>query len=738
MGYIDPDRVTRLFETAKPSEASLPSPAKTPAAAPPNVRAVSLSDAEAVIVVQSDDIFTPTGATALRQIVADIEALPYVTSVLWMDRVPELNIFGLPEPLFPRSDASTSRFEAAKEKALAHPLVAGQLLSLDAKTLLMLVNFDFILIGEDADCSERLRQTAEAAAAKFPTVQFSILVTGRVPIHLTLQKTHQDNETKFQVIGYAMVLLMAMVMFRGITAVIIVAMAPALGVFWTLGILHFFDLSDNPFNDVVLPVMLSLVGLTDGVHLMVQIRRFRAAGMTQREASRAGLEEVGLACFLTSVTTGIGFWSLTLAHHEIVREFGWSCVLGVVLTFIAVLTIIPLACSSWLGRFLPLDPNTGLIEKHLHRISGVLDLVLKAPRFISWAGIVVTFICLGISLSLRPDERRSSYLPARSESVRAMAVMDRALGGLEFSKVEVSWSPEIPSDSPEVLGVISDVDDLLSQEALIGNPVSIRNFIDALPGEGPPAERMSLLSLLPPPLKRAFYTPESRRASVTFRVQDLGIARYGEVFQRVEAGLSALQAKHPQFTLKLDGSAVSRWRNLYQIVVDLAASLGSAAGIIFIVLGLVYRSVPIGLISVIPNVFPLALTGAWLALSGQSLEVVSVCAFTVCLGIAVDDTIHFLTRFEEERIRTASHDEAIRKAFSGVGTSMIMTTLVLMVGFSSVMLSDMRDQRIFASMGLLTITSALFADLVILPAMLAYFLNRSTSDSEKASVMEQE
>ncbi len=73
---------------------------------------------------------------------------------------------------------------------------------------------------------------------------------------------------------------------------------------------------------------------------MVQIRRFHAAGMSDKDAARAGLEEVGLACFLTAITTSIGFWSLSLAQHEIVREFGWSCVLGVVLTVLAILTVL--------------------------------------------------------------------------------------------------------------------------------------------------------------------------------------------------------------------------------------------------------------------------------------------------------------------------------------------------------------------------------------------------------------
>ena len=123
----------------------------------------------------------------------------------------------------------------------------------------------------------------------------------------------------------------------------------------------------------------------------------------------------------------------------------------------------------------------------------------------------------------------------------------------------------------------------------------------------------------------------------------------------------------------------------------------------------------------IPNVFPLAVTGTFLVVAGQPLEIVSVCAFTVCLGIAVDDTIHFLTRFYEERIETPSDDDAIRRGFAGAGTGMVMTTLVLVVGFATVIFSDMREQRIFASMGALTIAAALFGDLILLPALLLCF-----------------
>ena len=93
--------------------------------APPDVNPFSIAGADAVMVVESDSMFSPRGAKTLRRVVDSLESLDHVRSVVWMDRVPILNIFGLPEPLLPRETASQIRFDNAKKKALANPLVLG-------------------------------------------------------------------------------------------------------------------------------------------------------------------------------------------------------------------------------------------------------------------------------------------------------------------------------------------------------------------------------------------------------------------------------------------------------------------------------------------------------------------------------------------------------------------------------------------------------------------------------------
>ena len=719
IGHYDPYLI--LPEPAlKPHQFDQPSAGSNqPVREPPrNVTPVRVASGDVIVVAESEQFFTQDGADAIRDAVSALEDLDLVDQVFWMDRAPMMNIFGLPEPILPRGIASQKRFDQARQRALDHPLVAGQLLSRDAKTLLLMVEIDWFFVTQDSDCTDKLRDTAAAAVARYPNVNMNFAVTGNVPIRIGRAASNRENQIKYQIIGFGTALIIAFVLFRGLSSVFIVALAPAAGVFWTLGVLHYLGYSDNPFNSVIVPVLLCMVGFTDGVHMMVQIRRHRAEGMPPRDAARTAIREVGLACWLTSLTTAVGFGSLALAHHEVVREFGYCCVIGVLLTFVSVITIIPLACSSPLGRRVHSGHGKNLIDHNLARIVGIVDLVMRRAKLLCWVGVLATFVLSLFTLQLRPDERLTSNLSLGNEAAQALKRIDMQFGGMETSHVEVNWQPDVEDGSGEIATVIAAAEEALREEPLIGNPLSIATLSAALPGQGDPKSRMSLLELLPPPLKRAYYTPEYRHARVTFRLQDLGIAKYGPVFERIEKRLDAIHQQHPNFILRLSGNAVWRWKDLYRIVVDLAFSLGTASVIIFCVLTIVYRSLRLGLISIIPNMFPLAMTGFLLLISGQYLEIVSVCAFTVCLGIAVDDTIHFLTRYQEEHKRTPDRREAVRNAFAGVGTALIMTTIVLTIGFSVALTSDARDHRIFAMMGILTFCSALFGDLIFLPALL--------------------
>jgi predicted RND superfamily exporter protein len=726
-GYWDPGWAKRLWQEATGTTEVVAANPEPESQVRRGGRRPQLSGSgDAILVVESPDLFSQAGWDALQEIVAALEQLDFVSDVRSLADTPPMNIFGLADPIFPRIPSTPERFARAKERALAHPFLLGQTLSADGQTTLLMVNFDFLMIRSDDDCIAGLRQAAERAAALHPETTFRFTVTGRVPIVLSSVQGQDSDRLKYQLIGYSIIVLMSIVLFRGLSAVIILTLASALGVFWTVGYARYFDADFNPLVNVILPVLVSLVGFTDGVHLMTTIRRLRSAGASGRQAAVQGIREVGLACGLTSLTTAIGLGSLMLAEHSMVQEFGKCSVVGVSLTFLAVITCIPVACASPLGRSLHQGYEHSLIEKHLSRIGLVIEWVLKRKRAVSILGIGLTVAMVGIASTLRPDQRVATTLPRASEAARGMELMDRALGGLESAQVDVTWQEPRKWDDPAVAKFVGRVDQILAAEPLLGHPLSIRRIVAALAGSEPEPSQISLAALLPKRLSQTYYNPEAQTATITFRVQDLGIATYSSVFERVQQQLTDLEAEFPGFQARLGGGAVWRWENLYRIVVDLLVSLGTAMIIIFVVLGLAYRSLLIGLISIVPNLFPLAVAGVYLVWAGQALEIVTVCAFTVCLGIAVDDSIHFLTRYHEQ-LKVTGHDDpdhAIRTAFTSVGTALIITTIVLVAGFSSVFLADSRDHIIFASMGTITITAALFADLIFLPALLSWLARR--------------
>jgi hypothetical protein len=714
-----------VAEPARPQTAAPTAGKRPPAERPVRERVESefqLTRADCLLIVHAEGLFTPRILEAVRQMVRDVEALDVVDSLVWLEAVPGLNIFGLPDPLLPPPGASAERLQIARTRALAHPLVAGQLISDDGNALQMLIRYDWLYATRPESGADEIEHAARDSLRRTLGADASgveVRMTGRIPLWKAEREAFGSDHRKYQIIAYSMILVLALVLFRGLVPVLIVAAAPALAVFWTIGLLKFFGRDTNDMTSIVMPVLIAMVSFTDGVHLMIHLRRKRAEGIEPIEAAASAIRHVGLPCFLTSLTTAIGFGSLMLGSSEYIQDFGLDCAAGVVAGFVAVITVIPLLSSTWLGRNLESRPEHDLVGQSLERFTPVIDWILRRSRLVTAVGVLATIGFSAVAAQLRPDEKWEYAMPTGTPAYQALAWCDEAFGGIEFAHVTVRWSEAQARSPSEILEAVQAVQQLVQAEPLLKHSLSIADLLETFPTDkDDPETLMSFATLLPPPLRNLLYEPEQRHANVLMRCQDKGIRLYAPVFKRLDAGLRDLAVRRPDFTFDLDGGPVWRAENLYKIVVDLANSLGSAGIIILVVLVVVYRSLQLGLIAVIPNVLPLAVTGALLVWSGYALNIAAVCAFTVCLGIAVDDTIHFLSRFQEELKVTEDVEEAIRRSFLGVGTAMITTTLVLVCGFATVLGSQMPAHRIFAGMAVSTIGTALLGDIILLPAML--------------------
>ncbi|MEZ6070376.1 MAG: efflux RND transporter permease subunit [Pirellulales bacterium] len=677
-------------------------------------------DNQCLVVVESDELFSPVGIAALRRLTEGIAGIEGVERVRSMLDVVTFTPLGLPQPLLPPEGAAAASYAAARQAALDHPLLAGQLLSDDGATTLVVASITprAERITDIEVVVERIREAA-AAADVAPTLR--VRLTGVPPIRVEVFSAVRRDSVRFMFLGIVSAGLMAVVLFRRLAAVVIVAAAPWLGTYWTLGAMGLVGEKINLIN-TVMPTLVMVVGFTDAVHLMFDIRHSLASGDSPLDASRSALRHLGTACALTSLTTAIGFSSLAVARVGVIQRFGLTCAAGAVFAFIAVITVVPLLASTWLGRHLVDHERPDFVRRHRAFFERMIDAIVARHRLVSVVGIAV-IVVLGLSATqLRPDSWLTEAVPRRNDSYHALLHCDEAFGGTLPVSVVVEWPEEWRPIDTRLLETLADVEALVRDVPGARHPLSLLNVLRLFPGEATSGDSAVLVDILPTEVRRRFVHSDTRRAVVTARLRDVGSAANEPTFAAISSGLRQIEAERPGVRLTLTGTAVVATANINHMIVDLAESLALAVVAIFAVMGAVFRSLRLGILSIPSNVLPLAVTSALLVAVVGRLQLTSVIVFSICLGIAVDDTIHFINRFQRELALGGSVADAIRRSLIAVGSAILTTSAVLLVGFGCVTLSETPSSQLFAWLSCVAILSALLGDLVLLPALLAWWV----------------
>lgn len=686
-------------------------------------------DGECVIVVEGDPLFSPQGAELLRSLTTELRQVKGIEAVRSLADVAVLGPDGRWGPALPRSTASIPEFAAAQGVAESHPLIGGHLLSRDGNTTLVIASLE----GDSLPISEvkpRVLAIQEVLAKFAAPNGFRLRLTGVPPIRYEIFSSIRRDSVRLMLLGTCLAFLMATLLFRRFWAVLVVAIPPLLAAVWAVGFLGLIGEKFNVLN-TILPVLVMIVGFTDSVHLMFDVRHSLARGLSSMAAAKSAIVHLGAACALTSFTTAIGFGSLMVTSVDMIRKLGMVCAVGAVLAFVSTILLVPLLASSTVGpRLAAAAPArvwsraSVVINRWAAALSlKLIDAIIAHAGWVTLGGVLVVAGMGVLATRLAPNNRLTENIPETNESAQALFHIDKTFGGLLPSFVLVEWDESHELGSATVLSAIEDAQRLLESHSGVGRPISILNLLRSLPGDHDAlATKVSMLSLVPSEVVNRFVRPQRRRAVVEFYLPDLGTKVHEPMFRSIEQSLAEIQTRYPGVRLDLTGTAVVASRNINQMIADLAKSLGLATLVIFTTMTLVFRSWRLGFISLLPNAFPLLATAAWLVITGRPLELTSVIVFSICLGIAVDDTIHVINRFGRELRDGHAVRPAIKQTFLAVGSALVTTTVVLLVGFGSVAISEMPPSQLFAELGALAIFAALIGDLVILPAMLVFFL----------------
>jgi predicted RND superfamily exporter protein len=345
--------------------------------------------------------------------------------------------------------------------------------------------------------------------------------------------------------------------------------------------------------------------------------------------------------------------------------------------------------------------------------------------------LISVLVVLGMALiyaNLEPRYRLADQVPDKENAVEASSRLDAKLTGANPIDVLVEFPRGASLYAPETLATIADVHAVIEKQAGIGNVWSVetlRRWLAEKAGANDVATLKEYIDLLPQHLTRRFVSAEQDAVVVTGRIPDADASRLLPVVESLDTALNQTRAQHPGYKIAVTGLSAIAARNSAGMIGKLNRAL--TVEIIFVAafIGLAFRSVLVMLVSILPGIFPVVMSGTLLWLLGQGLQFASVVALTVSFGLGLSATIHFLNRLRLEHRPGEEPAHAVERATVLVGPALILTSVVLSCGLAVTVFSDLPSLRLFGWLSAFAMMAALVADLLILRPTAMYLLSLS-------------
>ncbi|WP_027420488.1 efflux RND transporter permease subunit [Crocinitomix catalasitica] len=622
---------------------------------------------------------------------------------------------------------SPSTYSDDSLRIISHP-EASIFLRKDAKAVLIFVKHAPYLSKNKCD---QLKESLFTAINSYGFDDYKL--AGRA-VGLGIYIDLMMNETLLFVgLSILLVLFVLAFSFRSLWGIIVPLTIVLFSMFWTVGIMAALG---QPFNLVltVLPSIIFVVAMSDVIHLVTKYIDELRLGTSKTNAIKIAYKEIGFATLLTSATTVIGFLSLLTVNMKPIQAFGIYTSIGVVVAFVLAYTLLPALLVLTKAPMISMkDFKENIWYPILHRMYRFVLVKYKL--------IVIVFIGLIGMAIVGVSKMENNYflledLRPEHQLRKDYNYFDKEFMGLR--PVEVSIHVKNPSDSITNYKLLTEINKLsdflqedygLRQTFSIIQALKIANRIEyggqlkyyKFPDE---QSTQSYLTQFKKYDRTGQYNlmidSSGKYARISSTIGDVGMYEIREKNTRLNQFISA-EINTDLIDVQLTGTGHLLDKNMNNLSNKLAQGLLIAVLIVSLIMGFLYRSIKMVLIAIIPNILPLLFLGAIMGYYGIDLKVSTAIIFTISFGIAVDDTIHFMSKLKLELNKGKSFVYALKRTYLSTGRAIIITTLILCSGFLMLIFSDFLGTFYVGLLISLTLFFALLADLLILPALLLLF-----------------
>lgn len=711
------------------------------------------------ILIEGEDLFIPEVLGPLRDLTYELRQLPDIVdaqsvATLAMPRAESLSaepilldfVRASDEEVLPRPlrgpPVLLEEAQSLREYSLSEPLIVNRLISRGG-------NQGLVVAWVDPEIQEiaELKRATDAVYRALRAYEFpagvNVEVRGIPPLRVEIVDTLRGEQLFFIPITALVFLLILLILFRSASGVVLPLGTVALSLLATLALLVVTGSSINIINNV-LPTLIFVIGISDSIHMLTRQAEEVDAGRSHQEGVKAMVRHTGAACLLTTGTTAVGFLSLLAADTAILRQFGWQAAAGVMFAYLFTLFFLS-AGLTYLrpAKRITTPSSQGRAElPRLERgLMAVGRLVLSRPWTVLTVSLLVSGVVIVQGSKVVVDTTILEIFGDEHPTAQATRRIEAGLGGVLPMEISLEADDFDRFKDPEIYGAIAELqafareqEIVLSSEsyvdflqtarvALIGDPGEREN----LPTNRDQIEQLLLLFSDAPDSRSGigtYVTGDFRHARVLLRVEDAGANAALLLARNLEEEIEEIFSPFPDLRIRITGDAYVASAALSSFVRDLLFSLFLAVFVIFLLMTVVFRSLKIGVISLLPNSLPLLITFGYMGFAGIPLNTTTIIIFAISLGIAVDDAIHFFARFVEERDRTENLEEAILQTYYGAGRAILLTSLLLVIGLSVLTFSEFIPTRQFGILTGITIVGAVIADLLLLPAILYLVYSR--------------
>jgi predicted RND superfamily exporter protein len=682
-----------------------------------------------LLLVEADDVFRPQVLRFIDKLTRQARAkTSFFRRVESLTTVSDLR--GSDEgtidtrPLFETIPSEATPLVALKRRALQSPLLGGRIVARDGTLTLLALSLRREL-REARHAQRAFSEVQQLLAAAGTPRGVRVSFTGMPYVSAEVVRMLKSDQLFFLPLGCAITVLMLTLLYRSFWELHVPMLAVGLSALYTVALMVALDTPIDIVNNV-LPLLVLIYGVADAVHLLGRIHEQMRAGQARDLAIRTAVRHLGIACLLTSGTTAIGFASLVTGSLSILRTFGLFAAAGVMIAYLTTVVLVPLGVS--LRRRHPATRGAHTLKWLDRLLARVAGLTVRRPRLVLALSAVVGISAVALGSQVEVDRHLLGAFREGHPIIAATRLAERKLEGIAQLELSLVGRPGQMKD-PAVLEAMQRLQERLEQRRTITSTLSLATYVREL--------HKAVVGKL--------RIPDSRRGVASLLLMAEGEERLGRMVDfpyassRIHIGCRDIGARQTlaladQVTrqaqevfaplgirTRVTGTQLVGYRGTNRLVRDLALSLTVAFLVIAVVLAITFRSVRAGLVSLIPNVTPLAVGLGFMTLSGIRLQPGTVICFSIALGIAVDDTIHFFSRYREELTRGAAPDDAIRTTMTTAGRAMVFTSVVLICGLMVSLGSNFNSTAAFGRVAIVILASALLTDLLVTPACLLVF-----------------